>query len=144
MSNQENRGLAQSSTKGLSKWAAIFATQAGLSVAAGAFGAHALNSLLDAKALGWWHTASQYLMYHALAGLLVISLSNFLSSSQRLLVLLFLGNVIFAGSLYVMALTGYAFLGAITPLGGLCYLLAWCLFAMQLWRSAGNKMKKSE
>ncbi|BDX04015.1 membrane protein [Marinomonas pontica] len=128
-------------TSPLLKWAALFALQAALSVAAGAFGAHALTAILDAKALGWWHTASQYLMYHALAGLLVVALFSFLSSCKRVLVLFFLGNVFFAGSLYIMALTGLTYLGAVTPIGGFCYLLAWCLLAVSLWRSPCIKSK---
>jgi uncharacterized membrane protein YgdD (TMEM256/DUF423 family) len=116
------------------KWGAFFAAQAFISVAAGAFGAHALTDMLDSKALGWWHTGSQYLMYHALAGLVVVALSAYLSSSKSILILLFIGNVLFAGSLYVMALTGYTILGAITPLGGLCYLIAWGFLVWRLWR----------
>ena len=121
------------------KFAALFAAQAFISVAAGAFGAHALTDMLDPKALGWWHTASQYLMYHALAGLVVAALSTYLSSTKGILLLLCIGNVLFAGSLYVMALTGYTLLGAVTPLGGLCYLIAWGLLVLRLWRSSGKR-----
>lgn len=117
-----------------SKWAALFALQAAISVATGAFGAHALTGILDPKALDWWHTASQYLMYHALAGLIVSTLFSYLPSRKNILLLFFIGNTLFAGSLYVMALTGYTLLGAITPLGGLCYLLAWCCLAFRLWQ----------
>ncbi|RBP83307.1 DUF423 domain-containing protein [Marinomonas rhizomae] len=121
------------------KWGAFFAAQAFISVAAGAFGAHGLTDVLDSKALGWWHTASQYLMYHALAGLVVVALSAYLSSTKGILRLLFVGNVLFAGSLYVMALTGYTKLGAVTPLGGLCYLIAWGLLILRLWRLSQQK-----
>ena len=116
-----------------SKWAALFALQAAISVAAGAFGAHSLAETLDPKALGWWHTASQYLMYHSLAGLIVATLFSYLPSRKNILMLFFAGNTFFAGSLYIMALTGYTVLGAITPLGGLCYLFAWCGLAFRLW-----------
>lgn len=118
------------------KWGAFFAAQAFISVAAGAFGAHALTDMLGSKALGWWHTASQYLMYHALAGLVVVALSAYLSSTKIILLLLSVGNILFAGSLYVMALTGYTILGAVTPLGGLCYLIAWGLLVLHLWRAS--------
>ena len=117
-----------------SKWAAVFALQGALSVAAGAFGVHALTEILDPKSLGWWHTASQYLMYHALAGLIVAALFSNLPSRKNILILFLVGNTLFAGSLYMMALTGYTFLGAITPLGGLCYLLAWCCLGFRLWQ----------
>ncbi|ETX12555.1 hypothetical protein MUS1_02890 [Marinomonas ushuaiensis DSM 15871] len=117
-----------------SKWAACFALQGALSVAAGAFGAHALTEVLDPKALGWWNTASQYLMYHALAGLMSAALFSYLPSHKNILMLFFAGNTLFAGSLYIIALTGYTFLGMITPLGGLCYLLAWGGLAFRLWQ----------
>ena len=121
------------------KWGGFFAAQAFISVASGAFGAHAFTSILDLKALGWWHTASQYLMYHALAGLVVVALSAYLSSAKSILLLLCIGNILFAGSLYVMALTGYTLLGAVTPLGGLCYLIAWGLLVLDFWRSSHQK-----
>lgn len=117
-----------------SMWAALFAAQAAIAVAAGAFGAHALEGMLDVKALGWWQTGSQYLMYHALSGLIVSTVLLSLPSRKLILCLFFLGNMLFAGSLYAMALTGYRFLGAVTPLGGLCYLLAWCFLIYRLWR----------
>ncbi|PYF79917.1 uncharacterized membrane protein YgdD (TMEM256/DUF423 family) [Marinomonas alcarazii] len=139
MTDKNRPEVSPITQKTLSKWAALFAIQAALSVAAGAFGAHALTAILDAKALGWWHTASQYLMYHALAGLLVVALSSLVSSCKRILILLSLGNLFFAGSLYTMALTGYTYLGAITPIGGFCYLLAWCYLALCLWRSTRHQ-----
>lgn len=150
MSNQKPEGIVCSSvkepiydkpsTQALSKWAALFAIQGAISVAAGAFGAHALSDMIDANALGWWHTGSQYLMYHALAGLIVVALSSYVSSCKSILVLFFVGNTVFSGSLYAMALTGYTFLGAVTPIGGLCYLMAWCCLACRLWRSTASKV----
>ncbi|WP_417528548.1 DUF423 domain-containing protein [Marinomonas shanghaiensis] len=131
--------LSLSRPRERSIWAALFAAQAAISVAAGAFGAHALADLLDMKALSWWQTGSQYLMYHALSGLIVSTLFFSLPSRKSILCLFFVGNILFAGSLYVMALTGYRFLGAITPLGGLCYMLAWCFLVFRLWRLGANK-----
>ncbi|MBR7887668.1 DUF423 domain-containing protein [Marinomonas sp. A79] len=129
---------AQNLSINISKWAAVFAFQAALSVAAGAFGAHALKSMLDSQALGWWSTGSQYLMYHSLAGL-VVALAVFVPKSNAVLLLFCLGNVLFAGSLYTMALTGVTVLGAVTPLGGVCYLSAWLLLVVKLWRMAAVK-----
>jgi uncharacterized membrane protein YgdD (TMEM256/DUF423 family) len=150
MSNEKLEAVVSSSvkepinnkppTQALSKWAAFFAIQAAISVAAGAFGAHALNDMLNVKALGWWHTGSQYLMYHSLAGLIVVALSSYIPSCKSILVLFFIGNTVFSGSLYVMALTGYTFLGAVTSIGGLCYLMAWCCLAWRLWRSTAPKV----
>ena len=116
-----------------SRWAACFALQAALSVLAGAFGAHALTDILGVKSLSWWDTASQYLMYHSLAGLMVAALHRYIPSVMSLLALFFVGNLIFAGSLYIMALTGYTSLGVLTPLGGLCYLIAWSNLVFRLW-----------
>ena len=117
------------------KWASLFALQAFLSVAAGAFGAHALTSIFDPKALAWWQTASQYLMYHALAGLLVCLFYHYIGAVQRILVLFFLGNLLFSGSLYVMAFTKLTWLGMLTPLGGTCYLIAWAWLVWRLWQA---------
>lgn len=116
------------------KWAALAAFQGFVSVAAGAFGAHALTKVLDEKALSWWHTGSQYLMYHALAGLVVAALAIYLPSAKRIIALFVIGNTVFAGSLYVMALTGVLWLGAITPIGGLCYLVGWFFLTKSLWQ----------
>lgn len=116
-------------------WASLSALQAGISVAAGAFGAHALTSLLDERELGWWHTGSQYLMYHALASLLVCSFFAYLPFYKGILRFFFLGNLFFAGSLYCMTLTGYLWLGAVTPVGGVCYLLGWLVLSVSFWKS---------
>ncbi|NLQ18087.1 DUF423 domain-containing protein [Marinomonas sp. M1K-6] len=135
-SSQPSSPLSCSSSakKSSPRWAAVFAAQAFISVAAGAFGAHALVDVLGLNALAWWQTASQYLMYHALGGLIVAALFAYLPASKCILVLFFVGNLLFAGSLYVMALTGYTLLGMMTPLGGLCYLLAWGWLVWQLWQ----------
>lgn len=100
------------------------AVLAGLGVAAGAFGAHALKERLSAYELGVFETAVRYQMYHALA-LLAIG-SRTLGFNARGPALLFVvGVAIFSGSLYVLALTGMRWLGAITPLGGLAFLAGW-------------------
>lgn len=90
-------------------------------VAFGAFGAHALKSLLDAYQLETWKTASLYLLTHTLAGLWVghqfpksWSASFFLG-----------GCVLFSGSLYALVLTQIKILGAITPVGGLLFMTGW-------------------
>jgi uncharacterized membrane protein YgdD (TMEM256/DUF423 family) len=98
-------------------------------VGLGAFGAHGLRSMLDAARLGTWETAVQYQMLHVVA-LLAVGL---LSLRANLAVLRWsgwsfvLGTLLFSGSLYVLAITGVRWLGMITPLGGLCFLLGWAL-----------------
>jgi uncharacterized membrane protein YgdD (TMEM256/DUF423 family) len=121
----------------------IFLTLAALSafvaVAAGAFGAHALRDRLSADMLQVFQTGVTYQMYHALALLAVgILLARFsvdgsvwLTSAGWLFVA---GTVLFSGSLYALALTGVSWLGAITPLGGLAFLLGWLGLAIGLWR----------
>lgn len=107
-----------------------------LAVALGAFGAHALKSRLSPEMLSVYETAVQYHFYHALA-LFGVALLMANGWQQGLLkasaVLFLLGLVLFSGSLYALALSGVKVLGAITPLGGLCFLAAWaCLFIAAL------------
>ncbi|SBS40404.1 hypothetical protein MSP8887_04360 [Marinomonas spartinae] len=116
------------------KLACFAAIQGFVSVAAGAFGAHALTKMVSERALSWWHTGSQYLMYHALASLIVAALFSYIPAVRKIIVCFLVGNVFFAGSLYVMTFTGVLWLGAITPIGGVLYLLAWFLLAKNLWQ----------
>ena len=97
---------------------------AALGIALGAFGAHGLRDLVEPAMLANWETGVRYHMYAALA-LLVLGLRR----EQRLApVLLLIGAVIFSGTLYLMALTGMRWLGAITPIGGVL-LIAGLLWA---------------
>jgi uncharacterized membrane protein YgdD (TMEM256/DUF423 family) len=103
---------------------------AALGVVLGAFGAHGLRETLDAEAMGWWQTAVQYQMWHAL-GLVALAALPL----QRLgapAALLAVGTAIFSGSLYLMALGGWRWLGAVTPLGGLLMIGGWLMLA---WRA---------
>ena len=94
-----------------------------LAVALGAFGAHALRSMLESHGmLDVWNKAVLYHFIHAIA-LLVLALYG--PSNRGAWWLLFAGIFLFSGSLYVMALTNLRWLGAITPLGGLCFLAGW-------------------
>ncbi|MBV8685515.1 MAG: DUF423 domain-containing protein [Alphaproteobacteria bacterium] len=110
------------------------AALAGLAVAPGAFGAHALKARLGAEALGWWQTAVQYQMWHGLA---LLALSR-IEGAGRPAALLAAGTVVFSGSLYAMALTGARWLGAVTPLGGLVLLAGWALLAARALRSGNS------
>jgi uncharacterized membrane protein YgdD (TMEM256/DUF423 family) len=94
-----------------------------LAVALGAFGAHWLKGTLEARNLvEVWNKAVLYHFVHAIA-LFVLALAG--STNRGAWWLLFAGIIIFSGSLYVMALTGILRLGAITPIGGLCFLAGW-------------------
>ncbi len=101
-----------------------------LSVALGAFGAHGLKNRLSAEMLAIFETGVRYQMYHALALLAVAwACSRWPGTWSAGSGWLFLaGTLIFSGSLYVLALSGVRWLGAITPLGGLAFLAGWlCL-----------------
>jgi len=103
----------------------------GLGVALGAFGAHGLKAVLSADALGWWQTGLQYQMWHALA---LVSLGLAGRAGTRLPAgLLGAGAAVFSGSLYLMALTGARWLGAVTPAGGLLMIAGWFLLAWRAW-----------
>lgn len=103
---------------------------AGLGVALGAFGAHGLKSMLEPQALGWWQTAVQYQMWHALALLAMAALRHVRTGLPA--GLMGAGVLLFSGSLYAMALSGARWLGAVTPLGGLLLIAGWCLLAWRL------------
>lgn len=115
---------------------AVFAA---LSVAAGAFGAHSLKSIIPADMLAVFETAVRYQMYHALALLIVGGMFKHLPEQNiRVSGWCFVaGIVLFSGSLYVIALTGTRWVGAITPLGGAAFLAGWIALASNLWRNKG-------
>ncbi len=106
--------------------ALLFRIAAGLcflGVALGAFGAHALKGTLTAnETVEVWKTAVLYHFVHALALLVLAALPV---TSRAAAGLFIAGIVIFSGSLYLLALTNIRWLGAITPLGGLCFLAGW-------------------
>jgi uncharacterized membrane protein YgdD (TMEM256/DUF423 family) len=113
-----------------------------LAVVLGAFAAHGLKAVLDAQQLVLFETASRYQMYHALALLVVgVMLTNprFSRSLLQLAALAFiLGIILFSGSLYLLALIGVSWLGAITPLGGIAFLLGWLMMMVAALKSARN------
>jgi uncharacterized membrane protein YgdD (TMEM256/DUF423 family) len=107
-----------------------------LAVGLGAFGSHSLRAVLAPDRLAVFETGVRYQMYHALA-LLAIgwAAQQFPQALFPLAGWLFTaGIVVFSGSLYVLALSGVTWLGVITPVGGLCFLAGWGVFAWQAWR----------
>jgi uncharacterized membrane protein YgdD (TMEM256/DUF423 family) len=108
------------------------ALSAAVAVMLGAFGAHGLRGRLPADLLAIYQTASQYHVYHAL-GLLVVGLLALQAPTNGALRgsgwLMLLGTALFSGSLYLLAITGQRWLGAITPLGGTAWIAAWLLLA---------------
>lgn len=111
-------------------------------VGAGAFGAHALKAFTTPDMLATWQTAVLYQLIHGLGMLVVVQL--YWTLHVRLLRLacyaMLLGTVIFSGSLYALVLTQTRWLGALTPIGGVLFLLAWMMvgIAAMLRRDVGN------
>ena len=108
----------------------IGAVNAFLAVALGAFGAHGLEGRIEAKYLETWQTGVTYQMFHA-AGLLVIGVLLGNLPGNALLTragwIMLAGIFLFSGSLYILSLTGFSMLGAVTPFGGVAFLTAWVM-----------------
>jgi uncharacterized membrane protein YgdD (TMEM256/DUF423 family) len=117
-------------------WVAIGSGLMAIAVMAGAFGAHGLKDRLDAYALSVYEKAVFYHFVHAIGILLIALLARTGAISNtgagRCSLLLFIGILVFSGSLYALALSGVRVLGAITPLGGLAFIAGWALL---LWES---------
>jgi uncharacterized membrane protein YgdD (TMEM256/DUF423 family) len=115
---------------------------AALSVALGAFAAHALKSRIPPEALAVFQTGVQYQFYHSL-GLILVGIvaqrhqASILLSAAGLLMVA--GILLFSGSLYALSMTGIRSLGIITPIGGIAFIGAWLLLAIGVWRSNGVK-----
>lgn len=119
-------------------WTWIGGLSGFLSVAMGAFGAHALASRVDAKMLQTYHLGAQYQMYHALA---LVALGIWASQHPETSVGLpgwafVIGTVLFSGSLYVLTISGVKMLGMITPFGGISFMLGWLSFAWLAWKAS--------
>ena len=104
-----------------------------LGVAFGAFGAHALRARLSADMLAVFETGVRYHMYHTFAVLIVAAAIGHIGSARLLTAagwFFTAGIVLFSGSLYALALSGVGILGAVTPIGGLLFLLGWGSLAL--------------
>ena len=113
------------------------AVNALLAVGLGAFGAHGLKARLSLDMLGVYQTGVQYHRYHALGLLLVGVLVSQWPSGGLIEIsgwVMFAGIVIFSGSVYLLSITGIRWLGAITPIGGLAFLVAWLLLVVAFIR----------
>jgi uncharacterized membrane protein YgdD (TMEM256/DUF423 family) len=111
------------------------ALSAALAVAAGAFGAHGLRETLQPDMLEIFETAARYQMYHALAmiGAAWVSTRNRGRASTVAGWAFLVGTVLFSGSLYALSLSGMRWLGAVTPFGGVAFLVGWLALA---WSAA--------
>ena len=119
-------------------WTAIGAALMALAVGMGAFGAHGLRNRLDAYSMSVYEKAVFYHFIHAL-GILLIALLARTSAitpagQTRVGWLLLIGILVFSGSLYALALSGNRILGAITPIGGVAFILGWLVLAYEALR----------
>ena len=117
------------------------ALSAFISVAAGAFGAHALKQVLDTDMLAVYHTAVDYQFFHSI-GLIAIGALQKISPRHSHLVAAWAmlgGIIIFSGSLYILSITGIKWLGMITPIGGISFLAAWLILALSYMADGHNK-----
>lgn len=109
-----------------------------LAVALGAFGAHTLKSKLSQEMLTVYETGVQYHLIHALGLILIGIISHWITGSNLINWaggLLLAGIFIFSGSLYVLSVSGIRALGAITPIGGMAFLIGWILLAVAAWKT---------
>ncbi len=144
----ENTNTSQDKTapppRGGVGWVSLGAGLAGLSVLLGAFGAHSLKAQLTEKKLATFHTATDYLGYHALAliaiGILMLVLDDEIRAKlKRSARWISTGIILFSGSLYGLAFEGPRFLGPLTPLGGLCFMIGWFTLAYSLFKYSRTK-----
>ncbi|NNF27051.1 MAG: DUF423 domain-containing protein [Gemmatimonadetes bacterium] len=114
------------------------ALNAGVAVGLGAFGAHALSDALSPRYLDIFETGVRYHFYHGL-GLFVVAFASTRPGMSRLLSwagrLMIAGIFFFSGSLYILALTQRSAFGAVTPIGGVCFLAGWACLAEAVRRS---------
>ncbi|MEB3341372.1 DUF423 domain-containing protein [Okeania sp.] len=110
----------------------------GLSVVASSFAAHALKEKLTEYSLDIFQTGARLQMYHALALLMIALLLTIEELPQSLMVIsgyaFIAGIAIFSGSLYALSLTGIKWLGAITPIGGVAFIIGWSCLAIAGWK----------
>ena len=141
---EENDKTSTSNNKPGLGWVSLGAGLAGLSVLLGAFGAHSLKAQLTEKELATFHTATDYLGYHALGliaiGILMLVLDEEIRSKlKRSARWISAGILLFPGSLYILTFDGPRFFGPITPLGGLCFMIGWFTLAYSLFKNSRVK-----
>ncbi|GGP59421.1 DUF423 domain-containing protein [Shewanella saliphila] len=122
----------------MNKGLLLLATFSGfLAVSLGAFGAHGLKSIAPPELVSIFKLGVDYQFYHTFA-LIALAFSGHWITSKLLnwaAYSFIAGIVLFSGSLYLYAFTGAKWIGPITPLGGLCFLMGWSLFAVAIWQS---------
>jgi uncharacterized membrane protein YgdD (TMEM256/DUF423 family) len=126
----------------MNKGVLLVATMSGfLAVALGAFGAHGLKAIAPPELVSIFKLGVEYQFYHTFA-LIALAFSGQWITSRLLnwaAYSFIAGMVLFSGSLYLYAFTGAKWIGPITPMGGLCLLIGWLLFAAAIWQSKTDK-----
>jgi uncharacterized membrane protein YgdD (TMEM256/DUF423 family) len=114
-----------------------------MGVSCGAFAAHGLSQLGNPQIVDWVKTGASYQLWHAAALLGVVAVANQLPPHRvrHVIGCFFWGPLVFAGSLYALAILQWHWLGAITPIGGLLMILGWVMLAMIGWRQRGGAGK---
>lgn len=110
-----------------------------LAVALGAFGAHILKDAISPEMLEIYHTGNHYHMVHGIGLILIVLLYEKLNNSKLIkwsARLILSGIIIFSGSLYVLAISGYTMLGAVTPIGGVCFITGWILLGVAVLKKS--------
>ena len=125
-------------------WTRTAAILGFLGVALGAFGAHGLEGVASPEELEWWHTATLYLLVHV-APLLAL---DALAEKGRPVALagraLLAGELVFCGTLFAMGLGGPRWLGAITPFGGVAYLVGWAALAWAAGHDTAGRASRAQ
>ena len=108
-----------------------------IGVGCGAFGAHGLRDIVSPQDLQIWEKAVFYQLVHSIAALVLLVTPHTICDerkSTRSAVFFLIGTLIFSGSLYTLVLTNMRWLGAITPIGGTCFIVSWVLVAVGAYR----------
>lgn len=122
-------------------WIILGSLNMAIAIALGAFGAHGLKTKISKHMFENWNTGTHYHIVHALALLFIAFLISKVGEQTSLVSiagwLIVLGILLFSGSLYIMAITNIKTLGAITPIGGISFIIAWILIASSAWKALG-------
>jgi uncharacterized membrane protein YgdD (TMEM256/DUF423 family) len=127
------------------KYAGIGAIIMLLSVALGAFGAHVLKSIIGEESIGTYETGVHYQMIHGIGMILASIAAAFGGSASKWRwanILFLIGTILFSGSLYLLALTGWKWFGPITPLGGVSFIAGWLMFILAAWDKTEQNSSK--
>ena len=124
-------------------WISTGAIFSGLSVMLGAMGAHSLKNILTEKKLSAFQTATEYMGYHGLALILVGIICSQLAGDgakplKKVGILFTTGILMFSGSIYILTFDGPRLFGPVTPIGGLCFMAGWFIFAVVIYKHFKN------